>query len=77
MDELFIPVTKPSFEFGFELVLLGSLHLMKQEAELLSKRVQALPPVVPAVLIPVTDEDFVEEVVDIVKHGLVVRSCNH
>jgi hypothetical protein len=77
MDEFVIPVSKPRLDFGFEISLLGGLELYEEEPELLSKRMQALPPVAAAVLVAVADEDFVEELLDVVQHCLVVRSGDH
>jgi hypothetical protein len=73
MDELLIPVTKPSFNLAFSF---ARLHLFEQETELLAECVQALPPVAAAVLVPVPREDVVEERVDVEQHCLVVWSCH-
>lgn len=73
MDEFLIPVAKPSFDLGFSL---GAGHLLQQEAKLLAKGVQRLPPVAAAVLVLVPREDLVEEAVDVEKHGLVVGRCH-
>lgn len=64
-----IPEHEPSLEI---LLLLLALEVLKQKAKLLAERVQALPPVAAAVLVLVADENFVEEVVDVVEHGDVV-----
>jgi hypothetical protein len=77
VNELVIPVAQASFEFCLDLVLLARRQLLEEQAELLSERVQALPPVAATVLVHVADEDFVEQVVDVKEHGLVVRSCEH
>jgi hypothetical protein len=77
MDELVIPIAKPRADFVFGLGLLARLHLADQQAKLLSEGVEALPPRAAAVLVHVADEDFIEEVVNIEQHGLVVRSGHH
>ena len=77
MNATVIPIPQSRLNLALKLVLLGGLHLLKQEPELLSKRMEALPPMAAAVLIFVADEDLVEEFVDILKHCLVMRSCHH
>jgi hypothetical protein len=77
VDEVVIPVSKPSLQFGFALGLLGGFELSKEQAQLLAERVQALPPVAAAVLVSVAYEYSVQQLVDVVQHGFVVRSDDH
>jgi hypothetical protein len=73
VHELVVPVTQAGLEFALDLALLRVLQLGEEQAELLAEGVQALPPDTVAVLVYVADEDFVEEIVDVHEHGLVMR----
>lgn len=59
MDAFLIPVAEPGFEFGLALTLLA-LQLLQQQAELLSKAMEAFPPMRAAVLVTIADKELVE-----------------
>lgn len=65
MDAPLIPKPQSSFNLALALTLLA-LHLSNQQTDLLSKTVQALPPMRAAVLVTVACEELVEQVVDVV-----------
>ena len=73
VNALLIPEPQTRFNLAFALTLLA-LHLLEQEPGLLSKRVEALPPMRAAMLITVAYENFGKEFVDIVQHCFLVRS---
>lgn len=72
VDAAGVPVPQSGFDFLLALAPLA-LEFLHEQTELLAEGVEALPPVRAAVLVPVADEDFVEQFVDIVEHGDFVR----
>ena len=72
MHTLLVPVRQPFLDLACALRLPPTLHLVKEEGELLPERMQTLPPVAAAVLITVARKERVEQLKDVDKHGFVM-----
>ncbi len=77
MHDAAVPKSQSRFYFALPPFQRAVLKLLEQEVDLLAECVQAFPPRAALVLVSVAREDFVEERVDVVKHGDFMRRCVH
>lgn len=74
MDTFLVPISQPQLQSLGALALLA-VKILQQELDLLAEGVQALPPVRAPVLVAISDKDLVQEILDVLKHGLVMRGA--
>lgn len=72
MHALLVPILEPGFDLGGALRLLACVHFGEEKGELLSKSVEALPPMAAAVLVSVASEKVVEKLVNVDEHLFVM-----